>query len=133
MRRSRDPVPITTFHSVRTVWLFSRSACGNCPAVLYLWVLAVCRCVCAGKGPEILLGAVIVVCFYSVDVLQANSEERAVLPAVGLSLLPVLQLLSVACGCCFFFFFLLDGLMWPALSIVLMQDASGKLEPRSTL
>lgn len=57
-------------------------------------------CVWTGKGPEILLGAVIVLCFSSVDVLQANLEERAVLPAVGLSpVLPVVQLLSVACGC----------------------------------
>lgn len=52
-----------------------------------------------------LLGAVIVLCFSSVDVLQANSEEKAVLPAVGLSpVLPVVQLLSLACGCWFFFF-----------------------------
>lgn len=58
---------------------------------------------CAGRGvnqkPAILMGAVLVLSFSSVVVLQANSEERAALPAVGLSpLLPVL-LLSVACGC----------------------------------
>lgn len=52
------------------------------------------------QRPEILMGAVIVLCFSSVGVLQANSEERAVLPAVGLSsVLSVVQLLSVACGC----------------------------------
>lgn len=52
-----------------------------------------------GWRPEILMGAVTVLCFSSVDVLQANSGERAVQPAVGiLPVLPV-QLLSVACGC----------------------------------
>lgn len=48
------------------------------------------------------MGAVIVLYFSSGDVLQANSEERAVQLTVGLPPgLPV-QLLAVACGCWFF-------------------------------
>lgn len=68
-----------------------------------------CRtCLCAGvpvgvrdvgSRPEILMGAAMFLSFSSDDELYTNSKERESGSTAGSGALPVVKLVSVACGC----------------------------------
>lgn len=132
--RSGDPAVLTAFHSARTIWLLSRSVCGNCPAVLHLWGLAVCRCVHAGKGREpetrdtngCCDSPLFLFCWCVTGKLRRKSSTAS--SGAFLSTFCC----STAVSSLWLLIFLLYCLMLPALSVILMLDA-GKFEQRHAL
>lgn len=132
--RSGDPAAVTAFHSVRMIWLLSRSVCGNCPAVLHLWGLAVCRCVHAGKRREPETRDANGCCdsplFLFCWCVTGKRRKKSRTASSGAFLSA--SCCSTAVSSLWLLIFLLYCLMLPALSVILMLDA-GRFEQRHTL